>query len=132
MEAFSPCLCYQPGLKPSTKSKILNFYLFELCYYLESHILIVLIWQFFDHFWLILLNFPLGHQTSHCSSPSTLNFLVPFDSASENTVIVCWYIYHINPIKPCHMVWHLSPFETIILKHNDDLVTIILYTIVWQ
>jgi hypothetical protein len=43
---------------------------------------------------------PIGHPSSNCSRPSTLNLEIPWRWASGKEGILCWYEYSINPIKP--------------------------------
>jgi hypothetical protein len=41
----------------------------------------------------------LGHPSSKCSGPSTLNFRVPFAWVIPTLVIAYWYYYPFNPYK---------------------------------
>jgi hypothetical protein len=60
-------------------------------------------------------NFPLGHLSSKCSGPSTLNFRVPFAWVTPTLIIAYWYYSPFNPYKPyvcecrsvCMWVWVL-------------------------
>jgi hypothetical protein len=45
-------------------------------------------------------DFPLGHPSSKCSEPSTLNFRVPFAWVTPTLAIAYWYYYPFNPYKP--------------------------------
>jgi hypothetical protein len=61
-------------------------------------------WPFY-HTWNLLNShqngdFPLGHPSSKCSRPSTLNFQVLFVWVTPTLVIAYWYYYPFNLYKP--------------------------------
>jgi hypothetical protein len=66
---------------------------------------VYMIFWLFDHTWNLLNShrngdFPLGHPSSKCSGPSTLNFQVPFAWTISTPIIPYCYYYPFNPYKP--------------------------------